>query len=63
MLRYSVFVYIRTGGNIVLVICLVDIKGIDIPIQSFLTESHPYPSQQPCVFSEVLRTESKLIIT
>lgn len=63
MLRYSVFVYIRTGGNIVLVICLVETKAIDIPTQSFLTASHLYPSQQPCVFSGVLGTESKLIIT
>lgn len=63
MLRYSVFDYIRIGENIVLVICLEYTKAINIPTQSFLKASHPYPSQQPSVFSGVLGTESKLIIT
>lgn len=43
--------------------CLVETKAIDIPTQSFLTASQPYPSQQPCVFSGVLGTGRKLINT
>lgn len=42
---------------------LLETKVIDIPTQSVLTESHPYPSQQPCVFSGVLGTGRKLINT
>lgn len=44
-----------------LVFYLVETKAIDIPTQSILTASQPYPSQQPCVFSGVLGTGRKLI--
>lgn len=49
--------------NLAWIVCLVETKAIDIPTQSFLRASQPYPSQQPCLFSGVLGTGRKLINT
>lgn len=61
-----VFVYIsemhfKKGNNWHRYFCLEETKAVDIPTQSVLTASQPYPSQQPCVFSGVLGTGRKLI--
>lgn len=61
MLEY-LFIFEKVE-NTVLVFLFKITKAIDIPTQSFLTSFHSNPSQQPCGFFGVLRTESKLIIT